>query len=156
MRMNHDYFEEWLRDRMRGCEEQETIDTLCQATMDMDSGEYVFDDPGVQAQWEAWQACLAAMHGQPKHDVRPVNHMRTELIVHSEDNPPAETAHLMKLDNRQEVDGSHVWSVIDADNELRGVVIDDGDDIIFNPMLADVIDLREMKLITGLMTAVKR
>jgi hypothetical protein len=55
-KMLHDDFEAWIRDRARGCEVPGIVDELCKGEMDFDSGEYTFENPGVQAQWKAWQA----------------------------------------------------------------------------------------------------
>ena len=59
-KMMHDDFETWLRDRCRGCMEQDEIDEICLGDADFDTGEYTFSTPSVQGQWEAWQACYAA------------------------------------------------------------------------------------------------
>lgn len=56
MKMKHDAFEAWIRDRCRGCIEQDDIDQLCIGELDFDSGEYTFLSTEVQGQWEAWQA----------------------------------------------------------------------------------------------------
>lgn len=58
MKMTHDDFEAWIRDRSRCCMEQEEIDRACIGELDFDSGEYTFRDDAVQAQWEAWQAAI--------------------------------------------------------------------------------------------------
>ena len=55
-KMMHDDFESWIRERSRGCMEQDEIDDLCKGDMDFDSGEYTFRNLSVQGQWEAWQA----------------------------------------------------------------------------------------------------
>lgn len=59
MKMKHDAFEAWIRERCRGCVEQEDIDQLCAGELDFDSGEYTFHDSEAQGQWEAWQAATA-------------------------------------------------------------------------------------------------
>lgn len=59
MKMLHDDFENWLRDRCRCCMEPEEIDAYCKADLDMESGEYVFRNEAVQAQWEAWRTARA-------------------------------------------------------------------------------------------------
>ena len=56
MKMQHDEFETWIRDRCRGCLAQDEIDQLCIGELDFDSGEYTFSSTEVQGQWEAWQA----------------------------------------------------------------------------------------------------
>lgn len=56
--MLHDDFEAWIRARAIGCMEQDEIDELCKADLDLASHEYTFRDDSVQAQWEAWQAAL--------------------------------------------------------------------------------------------------
>lgn len=63
-KMLHDDFEAWIRDRARGCMEQEEIDELCKADLDLDSHEYTFRDDSMQAQWEAWQAAKASGENQ--------------------------------------------------------------------------------------------
>lgn len=56
MKMMHDDFEAWVRDRCRGCMEQNEIDDICQGGLDFETGEYTFLDSVTQAQWEAWKA----------------------------------------------------------------------------------------------------
>lgn len=58
MKMQHDDFELWIRERSSGCMEPSEIDELCIGDLDFASGEYTFLDISVQAQWEAWQAAL--------------------------------------------------------------------------------------------------
>jgi len=58
MKMIHDDFEAWIRNRASGCMEPEEIDALCKGELDFESGEYTFRDASVQGQWEAWQAAL--------------------------------------------------------------------------------------------------
>ena len=58
--MLHDDFEAWIRDRCRGCMEQEEIDEYCRADLDLETFEYTFQNEAVQAQWEAWQAALSS------------------------------------------------------------------------------------------------
>jgi len=60
-KMTHDDFEVWARNDCRGCMEQHEIDELFEGVSDFDTGEYTFRDPGVQGQWEAWQAALASI-----------------------------------------------------------------------------------------------
>lgn len=57
-KMPHGSFEAWIRARAGGCVEPDLIDELCKASFDFGSGEYVFCNAGVQAQWEAWQAAI--------------------------------------------------------------------------------------------------
>jgi len=53
-----DAFEAWIRDRSRGCMEQDEIDEICKGSFDLDGEWYGFECPAVQAQWEAWQAAI--------------------------------------------------------------------------------------------------
>lgn len=59
MKMQHDNFESWIRERCSGCMESSEIDELCKGDLDFESGEYTFSNQSVQAQWEAWKAALA-------------------------------------------------------------------------------------------------
>lgn len=59
MKLVFDAFERWVRERSSGCMEPSELDELCKGDMDIESGEYVFRNPGVQGQWEAWQASTA-------------------------------------------------------------------------------------------------
>jgi len=54
--MMHDDFEAWVRHRCSACLEPHQIDKLCSGELDIDSGDYTFEDNVTQAQWEAWQA----------------------------------------------------------------------------------------------------
>lgn len=56
MKMSHDTFERWIRDRCRGCMEESEIHEICKGELECESGDYEFDDPFIQGQWEAWQA----------------------------------------------------------------------------------------------------
>lgn len=64
MKMTHDDFEAWIRDRCRCCVEQDDIDQLCSGELDFDSGEYTFCSSEVQGQWEAWQAAIEHISSQ--------------------------------------------------------------------------------------------
>ena len=61
MKMSHDDFENWIRERSSGCMEPSDIGELCKGDLDFDSGEYTFQNQSVQSQWEAWQAALASL-----------------------------------------------------------------------------------------------
>lgn len=58
MKMPHDDFEAWIRERSSGCLEESEINDLCKGDLDFESGEYTFQNQSVQAQWEAWRAAL--------------------------------------------------------------------------------------------------
>lgn len=71
MKMMHDRFEAWIRERCSGCLEQYEIDQLCTGELDFDSGEYTFNATEVQGQWEAWQEAAA-----------PISLLREALALH--------------------------------------------------------------------------
>lgn len=56
MEMVHDEFEAWIRQRKVESTNKAEVDELCKGELDLNSGEYVFANEYVQAQWEAWQA----------------------------------------------------------------------------------------------------
>jgi hypothetical protein len=85
MKMQHDDFENWIRERAGACVEPEVIDELCKGDLDFDSGEYTFRNAGVQAQWAAWQAALLTVkppYGVPNiHDSIRQSYRMGELNV---------------------------------------------------------------------------
>ena len=47
LKMQHDDFEQWVRNRSRSCMESAEIDEICKGHLDFDSGEYWFFDNAV-------------------------------------------------------------------------------------------------------------